>query len=217
MAPMTSPRSRTKNLFHDSGRLVVVSNRVPVPSGAGAPSAGGLAVALDAALKDWGGLWFGWSGETSEDNGAKPLDIREFGPVGYAVTDITQRDLDEYYAGFANRALWPVCHYRLDLTGFARKNTAGYFRVNDFFARRLAPLLHADDLIWVHDYHFIPMAANLRQMASPTASASSCTSPGRPLTWRASCRPTRRSSAAWRPTMSSASRRRRTRRTSRRA
>ena len=164
MAPMTSPRSRTKNLFHDSGRLVVVSNRVPVPSGAGAPSAGGLAVALDAALKDWGGLWFGWSGETSEDNGAKPLDIREFGPVGYAVTDITQRDLDEYYAGFANRALWPVCHYRLDLTGFARKNTAGYFRVNDFFARRLAPLLHADDLIWVHDYHFIPMAANLRQM-----------------------------------------------------
>ena len=161
--PPFSP-TRTDNPFDPSSRLVVVSNRVPVPSSAGAPSAGGLAVALDAALKVRGGLWFGWSGKTSEDGTTQPLHVQEFGPVSYAVTDISKRDLDEYYAGFANRALWPVCHYRLDLTGFARKNTAGYFRVNDLFARRLAPLLHPDDLIWVHDYHFIPIAANLRQM-----------------------------------------------------
>jgi len=147
--------------FTGSGRLVVVSNRVPAP---GAPSAGGLAVALDAALKERGGLWFGWSGKTSEDADARPRHVQEAVPVSYAVMDLTQRDLDEYYAGYANRALWPVCHYRLDLTGFARKDTAGYFRVNDLFARRLAPLVHPDDTVWVHDYHFIPMAANLRRM-----------------------------------------------------
>src|SRR6202040_2192729 len=48
-----------------SGRLVVVSNRVPLASSSAAPAAGGLAVALKAALKARGGLWFGWSGKTS--------------------------------------------------------------------------------------------------------------------------------------------------------
>jgi trehalose 6-phosphate synthase len=46
-------------------RVVVVSNRVPPPSGH--PRAGGLAVALRAALQEAGGLWFGWSGRVSED------------------------------------------------------------------------------------------------------------------------------------------------------
>ena len=147
-----------------SGRLVVVSNRVPIPSGADAPGAGGLAVALEAALRQRGGLWYGWSGAASDDYDTKPVELHHVGPITYAVSDLSQRDLDDYYFGFANRALWPVCHYRLDLTGFSRRNTAGYFRANEFFAKRLAPLLRPDDLIWVHDYHFIPVAAQLRDM-----------------------------------------------------
>jgi trehalose 6-phosphate synthase len=145
------------------GRLVVVSNRVPVPSAAGSPNAGGLAVALDAALKQRGGLWFGWSGATVD--GREPeTQAHEFGNVSYAVTDLSRRDLDDYYHGFANRALWPVCHYRLDQTGFNRRHTAGYFRVNEFFARRLAQLIRPDDVVWIHDYHFIPLASYLRAM-----------------------------------------------------
>jgi trehalose 6-phosphate synthase len=145
------------------GRLIVVSNRVPVPSSAGSPNAGGLAVALDAALKQHGGLWFGWSGNTVD--GVEPeTHVHEFGRVTYAVADLSKRDLDDYYYGFANRALWPVCHYRLDLTGFNRRHTAGYFRVNEFFAKRLAQLIQPDDVLWIHDYHFIPLASYLRAM-----------------------------------------------------
>lgn len=154
---------RSAGAAQTTGRLIVVSNRVPVPSDASAPSAGGLAVALDAALKQRGGLWFGWSGKTCEGE-PEPVEPLAFGDVSYALTDLSQRDLDDYYYGFANRALWPVCHYRLDLTGFNRRNTAGYFRVNEFFARRLAQLLQPDDLIWIHDYHFIPLASYLRRM-----------------------------------------------------
>lgn len=167
---ITTPRSHGAGSFmraksSEPGRLVVVSNRVPVPlAGACTPNAGGLAVALDAALKTRGGLWFGWSGDTAQDVETDSLHIHEFGPVSYAVADLSQRDLDEYYLGFSNRGLWPVCHYRLDLAGMNRKNTAGYFRVNESFARRLAPLLRPDDVIWVHDYHFIPLAMFLRQM-----------------------------------------------------
>ena len=145
-------------------RLIVVSNRVPVPDASGAAPAGGLAVALQAALEERGGLWLGWSGQTSDEAGTSELTMVEAGRVTYALTDLTANDVDEYYFGFANRVLWPICHYRLDLAEYGRKEMAGYFRVNRFFAERLAPLIRPDDVIWIHDYHLIPLATELRQM-----------------------------------------------------
>ena len=146
-----------------AGRLVVVSNRVPVPTVGGPPPAGGLAVALGAALETQGGLWFGWSGKTATE--ADPaLHEQSVGNVDYAVVDLSSRDIEEYYHGFANRVLWPVCHYRLDLADLSRRDVNAYFRVNEQFARRLARLLKPDDVIWVQDYHFIPMASFLRDL-----------------------------------------------------
>jgi trehalose 6-phosphate synthase len=144
-------------------RLVVVSNRVPVPAKDGSSSAGGLTVALEGALKQQGGLWFGWSGKTVDRASATANQIQS-GNITFAVVDLARRDYDLYYAGFANRALWPICHYRLDLLQIDGAETEGYFRVNRIFAEALAPLLRPDDIIWVHDYHFIPLAMELRRL-----------------------------------------------------
>ena len=141
------------------GRLIVVSNRVPLPDKNGA-QAGGLAVALHSALEARGGVWLGWSGKTSDDS---TLHVSQVGKIEYALTDLTQRDVEEYYQGFANRVLWPICHYRLDLAEYGRREMAGYFRVNRFFADQLLPLIDDDDLIWIHDYHLIPLASELRK------------------------------------------------------
>jgi trehalose 6-phosphate synthase len=145
-------------------RLIVVSNRVPLPDKHGAAQAGGLAVALQAALKERGGLWLGWSGKSTAEDAPGELQVIDRGNIQYLLTDLTERDLQEYYQGFANRVLWPICHYRLDLAEYARKDMAGYFRVNRFFAERLAPLVRPDDVIWIHDYHLIPLAAELRRL-----------------------------------------------------
>ncbi|CAN7763473.1 alpha,alpha-trehalose-phosphate synthase (UDP-forming) [Ensifer sp. NM-2] len=141
-------------------RLIVVSNRVTL---AQPSSAGGLAIALNAALAQRGGLWMGWSGQQTDDKAPAPLAISTVGKITYALTDLTQKDLEEYYQGFANRVLWPICHYRLDLAEYERKEMSGYFRVNRFFAERLASLVQEGDLVWVHDYHLIPLAAELRR------------------------------------------------------
>jgi trehalose 6-phosphate synthase len=145
------------------GRLVIVSNRVPLPSSAAEPAAGGLAVALETVLKLHGGLWFGWSGKTGEESGCDPR-CRTIGSLTYAVCDLSRRDIEQYYCGFANRALWPICHYRLDLANLSECNAAAYFRVNEQFALQLRKVLRRDDIVWVHDYHLIPMARFLRQM-----------------------------------------------------
>ena len=122
-------------------RLVVVSNRVG-PIAAGKASEGGLAVALRAALENAGGLWFGYSGTISDPPSETPK-IETAGNITAATLDLTRRDFEEYYIGYANRVLWPLFHYRPSLVGFSRRDLAGYLRVNRKFARALAPMLHA--------------------------------------------------------------------------
>lgn len=140
-------------------RLVVVSNRVALPDEQA--RAGGLAVALSEALRRDGGVWFGWSNRIAAHSAAHPKVIQEAG-VTYAVLDLGRKDHSEYYNGYANRTLWPIFHYRIDLADFNRENYTGYLRVNRLFAERLIPLLRPGDDIWVHDYHLIPLGEELR-------------------------------------------------------
>lgn len=144
-------------------RLVVVSNRVADPRKS---AAGGLAVALKDALQATGGLWFGWSGAFNDDPHGQPSKVhtQQAGSVTLATMDLSPENHDSYYLGYSNGVLWPVFHYRLDLAHFDAGHFDAYQRVNRQFARALMPLLKPDDLIWVHDYHLIPLAMELRAL-----------------------------------------------------
>ena len=144
-------------------QLVIVSNRVAVPDASATTSAGGLAVAVKAALKQNPGIWFGWSGRITPRS---KIETRKFArdKITYIVVDLAEEDHQEYYNGFANRVLWPILHYRVDLAEFSRRDLSGYLRVNDYFARQLHNVLQPDDLVWVHDYHLMPLAKALRDL-----------------------------------------------------
>ncbi len=146
-------------------RLVVVSNRVADPRKA---AAGGLAVALGDALHSTGGLWFGWSGTVQAEGtpGEGELHQQKAGDVTLATVDLCEQDHAGYYLGYSNGVLWPVFHYRLDLARFDAGYFGAYRRVNRLFARQLLPLLRPDDIVWVHDYHLIPLADELRALGA---------------------------------------------------
>jgi len=146
-------------------RLIVISNRVATPDARGATGAqGGLAGALTAALKDHGGIWFGWSGQESEEEAAGTMQLRRADGVTTATIDLSPRDVEEYYNGYANATLWPLFHYRLDLTRYEMETAKGYERVNQHFAESVTPLIEPDDLVWVHDYHLLPLGERLRAL-----------------------------------------------------
>jgi trehalose 6-phosphate synthase len=143
-------------------RLVIVSNRVSIPEKNAKPRAGGLEVAVDAALKHKSGIWFGWSGKVTARAKIATQEVVHDN-VTYITLDLSKEDHQEYYNGFANRVLWPILHYRVDLAEFSRRDLSGYLRVNDHFARELDKVLEPEDLIWVHDYHLMPLAKALRE------------------------------------------------------
>jgi trehalose 6-phosphate synthase len=146
-------------------RIVVVSNRVQLPT-EGAAKPGGLAVALDGLMNHHGGLWFGWSGnvcaEAQQAAATTTLDLPGGGAMCFATVDLTPDEHDRYYNAFSNATLWPLLHSMPEHMSFDRRNAQVYRETNARLTDALVPLLKPHDLIWVHDYHLMAMPALLR-------------------------------------------------------
>jgi trehalose 6-phosphate synthase len=139
-------------------RIVLVSNRVVDLRKA--PQAGGVAVALADVVRSRSALWFGWNGEIAPADQVSVVE-RE---GRLATVSLSEEDHRGYYLGYANSVLWPVFHNRLDLAQFEAGFFDRFVNVNRRLAAQLHPLLRPDDIIWVHDYHLIPFAEELRKL-----------------------------------------------------
>jgi len=142
-------------------RLVVVSNRVSPRSGGIQP--GGLTVGLEAALAAHGGIWFGWSGRLV-DGKASPCQTSTAKGICRITIDLPRARFDGFYNGFSNQCLWPLFHGRSDLVRYSISDYADYRSINSLFAAALARHLRPDDVIWIHDYHLIPLGQALRDL-----------------------------------------------------
>ncbi|MBV1830653.1 trehalose-6-phosphate synthase [Komagataeibacter sp. AV436] len=142
-------------------RLVIVSNRVPVPKEGLRP--GGLAVVLKDLLARQGGMWFGWNGTCHPDAAHLPPEHQQAEGVEYATIGLTPAEHRNYYTGFSNATLWPLMHSLPEHIHFERRELATYWSVNQRFCENLLPLLRPDDIIWIHDYHLLPLPALLRR------------------------------------------------------
>ena len=139
-------------------RLVVVSNRLDLPPGNRAP--GGLAVSLAATLRANGGLWFGWSGNVTACSGG--LQRQKAGSIDYATVDLSEEEYRDFYHGYCNAVLWPLCHGLPPAVAPDSRWFKAYQEVNARYASLLEPLLEHGDLVWIHDYHLLPLGACLR-------------------------------------------------------
>ena len=138
--------------------VILVSNRVMDLRRAA--QAGGVAVALAHVARTRPSLWFGWSGEVkpAEETGA----VAQAGRV--LTVPLSPTEHEGYYLGYANSVLWPVFHNRLDVAQFEAGYFEQYVGVNRRLATLLQPFVRPDDVIWVHDYHLIPLAVELRRL-----------------------------------------------------
>lgn len=140
------------------GKLIVVSNRIPTDA---APS-GGLVVALHEALKHRGGVWIGSSGNTADEPSEELHEIAN-DPYQRFAFDLTEADHKGFYLGYANSVLWPLFHHRADLIHMEEEDRQSYLDVNDRVAAMVARVTEPGDVIWIHDYHFLPLAEALRK------------------------------------------------------
>jgi trehalose 6-phosphate synthase len=145
--------------------LIVVSNRVARPK-ADEPINGGLAAALLPAVTASGAIWVGSSGKLTEGSEKKEpfAEIQALGLGALATVDLPSSHYRGFYQGFANSALWPMLHSRTDLIRTSADDYASYREINKIMARALVRFAKPDAMFWIHDYHFMTLAAELRRL-----------------------------------------------------
>src|SRR5262249_16017852 len=119
-------------------------------------------VAVSSMLEATGGLWFGWDGNIVEEDTDRTPNIVKHNNATIATIPLSRSEYENYYLGYSNKVLWPSFHYRLGLLDYESVFLEGYRRVNAMIADHLAKMISPQDLIWIHDYHLIPLAAELR-------------------------------------------------------
>jgi trehalose 6-phosphate synthase len=151
--------------------LIVASNRLPVvlsPNGEGdwnlERGSGGLVTALEPVLKERGGVWVGWPGVEGKIKEVDQLLERAMAGSGYSVRGVTltQQEQEDFYLGFANQVIWPLFHDFQTQCNFEPRFWKTYVRVNRKFAASILRDATSGDFIWVHDYHLMTVARDLR-------------------------------------------------------
>jgi trehalose 6-phosphate synthase len=146
--------------------LVVVSNRV-ARAKTNEPMTGGLAAALLPLVESSGAIWVGSSGQILEDSSTDAfVNIETLGKGALALLDLPAAHYGGYYEGFANSALWPALHSRVDLIHTSQDDYASYREVNAFMARALLRFRNPETAFWVQDYHFLALGAELRALGT---------------------------------------------------
>lgn len=159
---------------NDKKRLLVVSNRLPVVIGRQgdgwqiAPGSGGLVTALAPVMRQQQGVWIGWPG-CGKEAPVEQLLARFAEDNGYALAAVplSEEEVEKYYRGFSNEALWPLFHDLLGFCRFSFENWQVYLDVNRRFSQVVTEHAGADDLIWVHDYQLIMVGEQLRALQMP--------------------------------------------------
>lgn len=141
--------------------VIVVSNRVARPN---EPIEGGLAAALLPAVRNSGAIWVGASGRLTEASFKDSLaEIQPLGAGALATVDMPREHYHRFYEGFANSVLWPAFHSRVDLIRPDLDDYSSYREINAYMARALLRFAKSRAPIWVHDYHFLTVAKELRE------------------------------------------------------
>jgi trehalose-6-phosphate synthase/Kef-type K+ transport system membrane component KefB len=155
------------------GGLVVVSNREPwvhdrQPDGSivARPTPGGVSVALDALMRERGGVWIAHgSGSADRDvvDEQSSIEVPPEAPA-YRLRRLWLTPLQEerYYAGFSNSALWPLCHQAHVRPVFKAEDWEAYQDVNRLFAEAAAFEAPPESSVFLNDYHLALVARNLR-------------------------------------------------------
>jgi trehalose 6-phosphate synthase len=142
--------------------VIVVSNRV-ARAKADEPIAGGLAAALIPTVKESGAIWVGSSGHAS-DSAQSFAKVEALGNGALATVDMPAKHYRGFYEGFSNSALWPALHSRPDLIQVTAEEYASYREINAFMARALLRFTGPEAVLWVQDYHFLTLGAELRRL-----------------------------------------------------
>ncbi len=150
-------------------RLIIISNRLPVKVQTGEQglefkrSEGGLATGLGSLETSIEKHWIGWPGLFVEEEGEEEEITKELLKENFHPVFLTQDQIENFYEGYSNKVIWPLCHYFFGHIEYKSEYWAAYKKVNQLFAEAAKSIIEEDDIVWVQDYQLMLLPSMLRQ------------------------------------------------------
>lgn len=128
-------------------------------------------LALDPVMQALGGTWVAWGHGDADREVVDENDRVGVPPEAPAYTLrrlwLSQEKIDNYYLGYSNQALWPLCHNVLEHVRFRDRFWDAYHEVNTQFAHAVVEEMEGrEGLVWFQDYHLALAPAAVRNVRS---------------------------------------------------
>lgn len=158
-------------------KTIITSNRLPLQVNIKdqklkiTSSVGGLATGMKSVHAEGDAIWIGWSGIPNEElDPSMSLQVDEAIRKQKCISvPLSAEDVEQYYEGFSNKALWPLFHYFMEYSRFEQEEWEAYKRVNQKFADVILDHIEDGDTVWIHDYQLL-LLPELIKNSKPNAS-----------------------------------------------
>jgi len=153
-------------------KLIIISNRLPVKATKikstfrFTRSEGGLTTGLDSLEIDMERHWIGWPGVDTDIPEEQALIEKQLKKKNLHPVFLSNKDIEEYYEGYSNSKIWPMCHYFFSLIQHQATHWESYKKVNRLFAEAAAKIIEPGDMVWVQDYQLMLLPKMLRDLNS---------------------------------------------------
>ena len=151
-------------------RLIIIANRLPVKISQSSDrfafrrSEGGLATGLGSLHADFETHWLGWPGLHVEDEKHRTHVTEVLSRHSFHPVFLSQEQIENYYEGYCNNVLWPLCHYFFAYIQYDQKTWQTYREVNHLFFEAALRLIRPGDRVWVQDYQLMLLPGMLRDV-----------------------------------------------------
>ncbi len=156
-------------------KIIIIANRLPVKIEKKnerlsiTQSEGGLSTGMRSLELNIEKHWIGWPGIYTDNEEEKEKIVERLNKFNYHPVFLSAEQIENYYEGYSNGIIWPLCHYFYSFVQYKTKCWETYQQVNMQFCETALPFIEDDDLVWVHDYHLMllpKMIRNIRPMVS---------------------------------------------------
>ena len=156
-------------------KIVIIANRLPVKierSEEGYTierSEGGLATGLGSLETEAEKYWVGWPGIHTDDETERLQITEKLHELKFHPVFLSNEQISNYYEGYSNSTIWPLCHYFFSYIEYKAEYWAAYREVNALFSRESLPFIENDDIVWIQDYQLMLLPKLIRDKKPATS------------------------------------------------
>ena len=149
-------------------KILIIANRLPVKiertedSFVVKRSEGGLATGLGSLETDAEMHWVGWPGVHVDDENEKQEITEKLNELNYHPVFLSGDQIENYYEGYSNSTIWPLCHYFFAYIQYKAEYWEAYRQVNTLFCEEALPFIEDDDIVWIQDYQLMLLPKKIR-------------------------------------------------------